>query len=138
MKKIKELLKSTPVAVLLVTMSLVGALGLSAVPADNAYAEVSLSDFGENTAKGEGQPTNLFENDGIFKVIINALLFLIGIVSVIMLIIGGFKYTTSNGSQEAVSSAKNTIMYAIIGIVVAVLAFAIVNWVLTSLGAKNS
>ncbi|MNI84677.1 hypothetical protein D3C73_1416030 [compost metagenome] len=50
-----------------------------------------------------------------------------------MLIIGGIRYTISGGDSSAVTSAKNTIMYAIVGIIVAVLAFAIVNFVLTSL-----
>lgn len=67
--------------------------------------------------------------EDLVKNIINLLLMAIGIVSVIMLIIGGFKYTTSNGDANQVTSAKNTIMYSIIGLVVAIFAFAIVNFV---------
>ena len=60
------------------------------------------------------------------------LLFIIGAISVIMLIIGGIRYTTSQGDQGAVQSAKNTILYAIVGIVVALLAYAAVNFVISS------
>jgi multisubunit Na+/H+ antiporter MnhB subunit len=60
------------------------------------------------------------------------LLFIIGAVSVIMLIIGGIRYTISQGDQSQVTSAKNTILYAIIGLIVAILAYALVNFVVTS------
>ena len=63
----------------------------------------------------------------------NVLLFLLGAVAVIMLVIGGFKYVVSNGNAEQVKSAKNTIMYAIIGLVVAIVAYAAVDWVVKQL-----
>lgn len=88
---------------------------------------------GASAAKGTEQATTLFGDDGIFKTITNIALYLIGAVSVLMLIYGGIKYTISGGDANAVTSAKNTILYAIVGIVVALLAFAIVNFVLTSL-----
>lgn len=69
----------------------------------------------------------------IFRTITNILLFLVGAVAVIMLVVGGLKYVTSNGDQTAITSAKNTILYAIIGIVVAFMAFAAVNFVVDSL-----
>jgi len=50
-----------------------------------------------------------------------------------MLIIGGIRYVISGGDQNQVTGAKNTIMYAIVGIVVAFLAFAAVNFVVTKL-----
>lgn len=75
-------------------------------------------------------PQTLFGEGSIFTTIVNVLLFIIGAISVIMLIIGGIRYTTSAGDSGNVTAAKNTIMYALIGLVVAFLAFAIVNWVL--------
>jgi glucose uptake protein GlcU len=60
------------------------------------------------------------------------LLFIIGAVAVIMIIIGGIRYTVSQGDQSQVSSAKNTILYAVIGLLVAIFAYAIVNFVVTS------
>ncbi|GDX62939.1 hypothetical protein LBMAG34_4730 [Candidatus Saccharibacteria bacterium] len=68
------------------------------------------------------------------SLIINILLGIIGVVAVIMLIIGGFRYVLSAGNEKATSGAKDTILFAIIGIVVAVLAFAIVNFVIGGLG----
>ena len=60
-------------------------------------------------------------------------MFLVGAVAVIMLIVGGFRYVTSNGDQNSVTTAKNTIMYALIGIIVAFLAYAAVNFVTSQL-----
>ncbi|MCB9820286.1 hypothetical protein H6796_03245 [Candidatus Nomurabacteria bacterium] len=65
--------------------------------------------------------------------IVGVLLFIIGTLAVIMLIIGGIRYTTSNGNPEQIKAAKNTLMYAVIGLIVALLAFAIVNFVVSSL-----
>ena len=51
-------------------------------------------------------------------------------VAVIFIVIAGLRFVTSNGDANTVSSAKNTIIYAVIGIVVAVMAYAIVNFIL--------
>ncbi len=116
------------------------ALGVSAVvPTATAFADCAdptnnLSiDSGANCAQGNGQATNLFGNGGIFQKVTNILLFLVGAVSVIMLIIGGIRYVVSGGDQAAVTAAKNTILYAIVGIVVAFLAYAAVSFVTGSL-----
>jgi len=94
---------------------------------------------GINCAHGTDTPTQLFGGqDSIFTVVVNILLFIIGAICVIMLIWGGIRYTTSAGNSSAVTAAKNTIMYAIIGLVIAFLAFAIVNWVLTSVGTAGT
>ena len=96
---------------------------------------------GASSAKGDDQSACLFGNESgcegtdqtpIFRIVTNVLLFVIGAVSVIMLIIGGFRYVTSQGDQTQVQSAKNTILYSIIGIVVAILAYAAVNFVVSS------
>ncbi len=95
---------------------------------------------GVDCAQPTGVASNLTGQGGIFQVVANILLFLVGAVAVIMLIIGGLRYVTSNGDQNAVTGAKNTIMYALIGIVVAFLAYAGVNFVVTQLssGAQGS
>jgi len=85
---------------------------------------------GVECAQGNDVPTRLFGDGSIFTTIVNVLLFVIGAVSVIMLIIGGIRYTVSGGDSGSVTAAKNTIMYALIGLAIAFLAFAIVNWVL--------
>lgn len=65
--------------------------------------------------------------------VINVLLYIVGAAAVIMLIVGGLRYITSGGDAQAATAAKNTIMYAIIGLIVALLAYAIVNFVLGKL-----
>lgn len=85
---------------------------------------------GIECSRGAGTPAQLFGDGSIFTTVVNVMLFIIGAVCVIMLIWGGIRYTTSAGNSAAVTSAKNTIMYAIIGLVIAFLAFAVVNWVL--------
>ena len=98
-------------------------------PCDTSTGGLNASN-GVNCAKGDQVPDQLFGTGSIFTTIVNVLLFVIGAVSVIMLIIGGIRYTISAGDSGNVTAAKNTIMYAIIGLVIAFLAFAIVNWVL--------
>ena len=66
----------------------------------------------------------------IITTIINVFSFVVGVVAVIMIIVGGFRYITSGGDSGNVSSAKNTIIYAIIGLVVVALAQFIVQFVL--------
>jgi Type IV secretion system pilin len=117
------------------------ALGVALfAPVTTPVSAVDLSiQGGVNAAQGSSASTVcLFTGvgtctDGIFTTIVNVLLFIIGAISVIMLIIGGIRYTVSGGDSSAVTGAKNTILYAIIGLVVAFLAFAVVNWVLAAL-----
>lgn len=112
-------------------------LGVVAAPVYAADCDANVATGGLSgaaaCAKSNDQPSDLFGGDGsIFQTVTNVLLFIIGAVSVIMLIIGGIRYTISQGDSAAVTSAKNTILYAIIGIVVAILAYAAVNFVITS------
>ena len=98
-----------------------------AIPANAADDNAVQS--GINSAKGDGVAENLTGNSGVFTTIVNTLLFIVGAVSVIMLIWGGIKYMTSGGDSNKLTSAKNTILYTIIGIAVAALSYAIVMWV---------
>ena len=70
---------------------------------------------------------------GTVKTVINVLSVVVGIVAVIMIIVGGFRYITSGGNDASVTSAKNTILYAIIGLVVVALAQVIVRFTLSKL-----
>lgn len=81
------------------------------------------------TDKPPAEPTKTFNQT--LATIINLLSVIVGIVAVIMIIMGGFRYITSGGSQEKVTSAKNTILYAVIGLVVVALAQVIVRFVLS-------
>jgi cytochrome bd-type quinol oxidase subunit 2 len=68
--------------------------------------------------------------NNIIKTIVNIFSLIVGIVAVIMIIVGGLKYITSGGESNNISSAKSTIIYAIIGLVVVALAQFIVQFVL--------
>lgn len=67
----------------------------------------------------------------VLTTVTNILLFLMGAISVIMIIVGGIRYATSQGDQTQMQSAKNTILYAVIGVVVSIAAYAIVSFVVT-------
>ena len=92
---------------------------------------------GANAARGSDQPSDLFGQAGIFSTITNVMLFIVGGVSVLMIIIGGLRYVLSGGDSGNVSAAKNTILYAIVGIIVSLLAYAVVSFVVSSF-ANNS
>lgn len=65
--------------------------------------------------------------------IINGVIAVLGLVAVIVIIIGGINYMTSSGDAGKVKKAKDTILYGVIGLVICVLAFAIVNFVIANL-----
>lgn len=75
----------------------------------------------------------IFNQGGIISKIIQTLIFVVGAVSVIMIVIGGFRYVMSAGDSSAVNDAKNTVLYAIVGLVVAISAQAILTFVLNRL-----
>ena len=79
-----------------------------------------------------GSDANTKIND-IVHTVVNLLSAIVGIVAVIMIIIGGFRYITSGGNDTSVTAAKNTILYAIIGLVVVALAQIIVRFTLSKL-----
>lgn len=125
-----------------IILSLVMLFTVAAAPVASVYAAKDIDDakteVQEEACKNVKNCNEANPLGGIFQLIANVMLFLVGAVAVIMLIIGGFRYVTSNGDAGAIKGAKDTIMYAIIGIVVAFLAYAAVNFVVTQLtsGAK--
>ena len=134
----KSIIKKISQGLLLVPALLLG-LSFVATPAyaaDCDTTNLSISS-GADCAAGNGQEnTTLFGGDeSIFTKVTNVLLFLVGAISVIMLIIGCIRYVISGGDQAQVTSAKNTILYAIVGIIVAFLAFAAVKFVTDSFTA---
>lgn len=91
------------------------------------------------TGSGGGSSTDICgavkQDDAtvIIKNVITTILFILGMVAVIMIIVGGVRYTTSNGDASSIKAAKDTILYAVVGLVVAILSFAIVNFVIDRL-----
>ena len=106
------------------------------VMATEASESVNPAQAGANAAKGSGMPSELVGVNGVFTKITNTVLYAVGIISVIMLIYGGLRYVVSGGDSKKVTDAKNTIMYAIIGLIISILAFAIVNFVINAVGGE--
>lgn len=135
----KSIIKKITQAALLVPAIL---LGLSVVPATvSAGTECTVTggiSGGANCATPADKQETLTGEGGIFQTVVNILLFIVGAIAVIMLIVGGIRYVVSGGDQSAVTGAKNTILYAIVGIVVAFLAYAAVNFVITQLDAGTA
>ena len=105
---------------------LTAAFAVATAYTSNAFASAA-SEIGSG-ANSTGQTSGVTFQQGVTTVT-NILLFLIGLVAVIMIIIGGIRYTTSNGDASQTKAAKDTILYAIVGLVVAIMAYAIVSWV---------
>ena len=113
-------------------------MGISATATISAGRVMALSVYdGAKAAKGTGVPTELFGENGTLTNISNTILYIVGIISVVMLIIGGIRYVVSGGDSKKVTDAKNTILYAIIGLIIALLAYAIVNFVLNALNIQS-
>lgn len=66
------------------------------------------------------------------QVVINVVIGVIGFIAVVMMIMGGISFATSQGDSSKVAKARNTILYGVIGLIVALLAYAIVNFVLSN------
>lgn len=130
MKRIRTLLLSFLTATSLAAFALLPA----AAPFVAADSCSQPTDCIQQGVSGVGGSSSANQDDlkNFIKTIVNVLLFILGAIAVIMIIIGGIRYTTSNGDAGQVSSAKNTILYAVVGLVVAILAYAIVNFVVTT------
>lgn len=115
-----------------------GAVAIAVLTPLSASA-LSLMDVINGDYRGQGQPTELFDGGAaIIPRLINLMLFIVGILAVIMLIWGGIRYVISGGAADKVKDAKNTILYAIVGLIVAILGYALVNWVISIVGSGSS
>lgn len=137
MKKFTTLLINLALILGVVAAPLASAVPVSA-QANDPNAEALCKGSG-GTWSREDQACNSTSGrtvPGTIRQITNILIFLVGAIAVLMIIIGGLRYVLSAGDQSATTSAKNTILYAIIGLVVAIMAYAIVNFVLDALNIK--
>lgn len=127
-----------------IVLSIALAAGLGApalIPAVAHAQDQTINDAGlcggANLTFAEGDCTSTegadAQVDNIITTVINIVSIIVGIVAVIMIIIGGFQYITSSGDSGKVSGAKNTILYAIVGLVVVALAQIIVRFVVNRL-----
>ncbi|EKD93964.1 MAG: hypothetical protein ACD_28C00014G0001 [uncultured bacterium] len=123
----RETLKEA--AIVLGLMS-VGLLLFNVLGIDMAHAQlISPEDSPDNITTATG-------GEGSFRTlartIVNFFLYFLGFVATIMVIYGGILYVTSAGNDENVGKAKKILLYALVGIIVILLSFAIVNTVLTA------
>lgn len=112
------------------------AIAFAIFATNNSASALTLQE-GAEAARCDGCPRDLFGDNGVFKQVTNTVLYIVGIIAVIMLIIGGIRYVTSGGDAKKVTDAKNTVLYAIIGLIISFLAFAIVNFVITALPSSS-
>jgi hypothetical protein len=120
------------IKIILASLALLIGVGLVFVPHDSAYAVNVIKDScaGHTSAicADTGETVGPLVNN-----IVNILLYILGAIAVIMIVIGGVMYTTSGGDAGSVKKAKDTILYAVIGLVVAIFAYAIINFVVRAI-----
>jgi len=123
-------------ALILVT-ALVAVLSPALLTAMPAYADAK-SDVCNGVGIATGSPNvtnnNCADNNslnGIIKTVVTLLSTIVGVAAIIMIIIGGFRYVISGGDAANTNSAKNTIIYALIGLLIAALAQVLVHFVLS-------
>lgn len=127
MKRMKKIF-----ATLLLAGSLIFIPGVNVVAlADSASSQDACAGIGVTGAScsGSGATTSI---SNLLTTIVNVISVVVGIVAVIMIIVGGLKFVSSGGDTNKVSSAKGTITYALVGLVVAALAQFLVHFVLGS------
>lgn len=122
MKRLKLIIAS-------ITIAVFGFVALA--PATTTYALDPLAICNDAANSSNAVCKNKSDNaNKLIGTLVNTLLFIVGTLAVIMIIWAGISYTISTGDSSKVTRAKNTLVYAIVGLIVAFLAFAIVNWVL--------
>ena len=123
------------IKMLVMGLAAVATLGTATLVAPTVGA-VDSSSRPAATYTASGQEAATGDNRGLMQMIntiINGALGVIGIVAVVIIIFGGVQYTTSAGDAAKVTKAKNTILYGVVGLVIALLAFAIVNFVIANI-----
>ena len=121
---------------ILAGLLVVPTVALAVAPAASAEGDFTLNN-GVKSAQGEGVGEAASDPQTLVKQFVNIFLFAVGALSVIMLIWGGIRYTTSAGDSNKVTAAKNTVLYAIVGLVIAILAYAIVNMVISKIASGS-
>ncbi len=131
-KKIISLTSSRMLLVVSALAALVICLGMPSLAVAQGSNDPSKTAACEGAGLSAGcQQTGGITVQGAVKMALNILSIVAGLVAVVMMIVGGFKYMTSQGESSQTASAKNTILYAVIGLVVAALAQIIVKFVLS-------
>jgi hypothetical protein len=124
--KIKNSLILTTAALMLFVFTIPN---LAFADCDNPGSVKEETQCGANGAAGQSSGSSSSIDQTITN-IINVLSAVVGVVAVIMILIAGFRYITSSGSEQTVASAKKTLLYAIIGLMIAILAQVIARFVI--------
>ena len=98
-----------------------------------AGSNLELPSGGNDCQKAGGTGDATQSLNKLVHTIINLFSAIVGIVAVIMIIVGGFRYITSGGSDTSVTSAKNTILYAVIGLIIVALSQILVRFTLNKI-----
>lgn len=133
----KQMLKRFYTPLFVITMMFAGMLGLAATTAP-ALAQSPLDATCGKDGLGaseicKNRSDKLFGENSFWTRLINTLIYIIGAIAVLMMVIGGLRYVISGGDASQTKSAKDTILYAIVGVVIALMAYAIVNFVVVNL-----
>lgn len=129
MKKLTLFLASI-LTMLNISLALSPALALAETPKEAACSGLELTGGSCDSGDPEDPNSSSSQLNNVLGTAINIFSFIVGFAAVIMVIVGGFKYITSAGDSASTSSAKNTILYAIIGLVIVAMAQVIVRFVL--------
>lgn len=111
-----------------------GGTGSSSTTTGGTNGSTSTSG-GSSSGSGSSSICGAAQQDdfkALMRNVIGIIFLLLGIIAVIMIIVGGIRYVTSNGDASQIKAAKDTILYAVIGLIVALLAYAIVNFIIAS------
>jgi len=133
--KLKNIIQATLIGVTTLVVTVCTVL----IYAGPAYATASKTDVCRGVGlTGDGKGCKDDTSGGptahsVVKTIVNILSIVAGIIAVIFVIIGGIKYITSSGEANNIKAAKDTIMYAIVGLIVVALAQVIVRFVLNKI-----
>lgn len=115
--------------ILTVGMLMIGLFGVFA-PAVSAANGINICSNGnENSVYCKNKNTGETQVNGIIKTIVEVLLTAVGAISIIMIVIGGIMFALSSGDAQKAAKARNTVLYAVVGLAVSLFASAIVNLV---------
>ena len=125
-------MKKSIISIAIMTCAVFGASVLSTASlSGNASAQVSKGIDTATTSEMKGK--SIDGDKGLIKTVVNVLLWAVGVLSVIMIIFSGFRYITSSGDASKTKSAQSTLIYSVVGLIVAIMAWAIVNMVINRL-----
>ena len=116
----------------LITPAILCAIGIVSLNALPVFADdVCNSNASQEVKQAAGCYGNTNALPGIIQNILNSVILVGGVIAAIFIVVGGINYMTSSGDAGKTKKARDTILYACIGLVVCALAFVIVNWVIT-------